>query len=416
MEMLIRQFRNRRRKYDLISCFLPAFSFLWAILSSFSFPGGTGTLAVLVLTSVSIFSLALNIKIDRQLFFSWIWFFIALVCRIPGSSKSTILLDLTVYFSAWMFCACGANKKTDPQKTMKMVYLLGVIVGVLLFADILTKVFSVSMSSLYNESAQRVKRRIAHSEGLFAYSAITGGFLVSGLGAGFFLQRSGKKTSVLWYCILVLYIAAIIYINKRAFILDIAIAVFVFYCIHFLEKRKSYKIQWKTTLVYIIIGVILIALLVSNPIVNKAANEIVVKFTNGDTTLSGRTNLYKLAIDHFLSHPIMGIGWGKYRESTQGYLNSTVLTYETHNVYLQLLSETGIIGISSFLWAVFSTLFRTIKKYKKSLKSNDKMLQSTYGLALFQQLFFLTYCLSGNPLYDYNFVIMYFSGVALSAY
>lgn len=63
-------------------------------------------------------------------------------------------------------------------------------------------------------------------------------------------------------------------------------------------------------------------------------------------------------------HPIIGVGYGRGRlkESLRPYLQGTILENDpilhTHNVYVELFAETGVVGLLAFLWMLGHTLAR----------------------------------------------------------
>ncbi len=69
-----------------------------------------------------------------------------------------------------------------------------------------------------------------------------------------------------------------------------------------------------------------------------------------------RLVLWSTALDLFAHSPIAGIGWGNFPTVYGSYINISWIPagiYNVHNIYLQLLSETGILGFVAFLWLVF---------------------------------------------------------------
>ena len=71
-----------------------------------------------------------------------------------------------------------------------------------------------------------------------------------------------------------------------------------------------------------------------------------------DETGNGRSELYDCAWSMFYSNPLFGSGWGSYSKyvatTSLGamYNNLGFTSMSTHNVYLQLLAETGIVGLA----------------------------------------------------------------------
>ena len=59
-------------------------------------------------------------------------------------------------------------------------------------------------------------------------------------------------------------------------------------------------------------------------------------------------------------------------------------------------------------------LVYTIRRFIRiNAENRDSNAALALRLSMYIQLFFITYCFSGNPLYDYVFVVTYFIGIAL---
>ena len=72
---------------------------------------------------------------------------------------------------------------------------------------------------------------------------------------------------------------------------------------------------------------------------------------------SGRFELWGEAINNFFRNPIIGIGTGQ----TPAY---SLTRMGTHNLYLQILGENGIIGFSLFLVIWLYAFFR-MRRYRR---------------------------------------------------
>lgn len=66
-------------------------------------------------------------------------------------------------------------------------------------------------------------------------------------------------------------------------------------------------------------------------------------------TQFSRLALWGAAVSMFLSSPLLGIGYGNYRVLYGRYLDVPGGRVDSHNLYLQLLAETGVIGFLAFL-------------------------------------------------------------------
>jgi len=100
-------------------------------------------------------------------------------------------------------------------------------------------------------------------------------------------------------------------------------------------------------------------------------------FTSFKTdTWGNRTDLWKAASSIFLDYPLTGAGLGMYEKllyvygPKQGYSEGHIHLH-SHNTYLEILSETGILGFSAFLGILF-IFFRVIFSYIKSDSDIDK--------------------------------------------
>lgn len=113
------------------------------------------------------------------------------------------------------------------------------------------------------------------------------------------------------------------------------------------------------------------------------------KELEGDETLGGRKVLYEGAIRYWQYNKALGNGWRSFRYYISRFMNKKI-AYDVHNVFLQLLCETGVIGlvffVSLFIYALIISLKHNENKYIMFSK-------------IFQ-LYFVLYCFTGNPLYD----------------
>jgi len=128
---------------------------------------------------------------------------------------------------------------------------------------------------------------------------------------------------------------------------------------------------------------------------------------SGDVTL-GRTAFWTLAIEEFKKHPIFGIGWGEFQKiNPRGW--------HAHNIYVQILCETGIVGFSLYLiWFLYFLVTTTsifLKERKRIIvvsEKNEKWIITSFCI----QAFFLLYGITGNPIYDKEMFIPYFVACA----
>ncbi len=91
-----------------------------------------------------------------------------------------------------------------------------------------------------------------------------------------------------------------------------------------------------------------------------------------ESSFRGRTSEYISGILMFIEHPILGVGIGNYRRNYQKYssrlgLDSRTEARGAHSLYIEIMSETGILGIVTFMGMIIS-LMRGIRRARKKSK------------------------------------------------
>lgn len=118
---------------------------------------------------------------------------------------------------------------------------------------------------------------------------------------------------------------------------------------------------------------------------------------------SGRIIIWEPMWRDFLSSPFIGSGWGAFRYNYSYLMMGNDRMTDGHNVYLQLLYETGILGFLA-IGSLFFISFRKTYQLYRIIQKDPFFQASEKELMLFSvsmQLFFLMYCMTGNPLYDF---------------
>ncbi len=108
----------------------------------------------------------------------------------------------------------------------------------------------------------------------------------------------------------------------------------------------------RLTIVTALIGALAVsALLFAGDQIETAINAYLSRGQNqGFVEESGRPQLFEIAINDFMSSPVVGVGLGEYGESVirgmKGHTwDSTNLGYYPHNIILELLAELGVLGV-----------------------------------------------------------------------
>lgn len=168
------------------------------------------------------------------------------------------------------------------------------------------------------------------------------------------LNKYKKKNN---FIVLLIISIGILLANSRAVaLLSLAtIILYIFFCI-----KPKYRIFY--IFICSILGLYLIYSLLS---LNIAFDEM----------LTGRSILWEKMINSINNYPIFGIGFSA---SSKYVLVSSGSIVGSHNSYLNILCENGIVGFFIFI----AILFIALKKVVKTLISDYKLIDRTYLIAL----------------------------------
>jgi putative inorganic carbon (hco3(-)) transporter len=136
-----------------------------------------------------------------------------------------------------------------------------------------------------------------------------------------------------------------------------------------------------------------------------------------DFSFRGRTSEMLVALQMFADHPILGVGLGNYPPLYQKYALRFGLEFrseirQAHNLYLEIASETGLLGLFSFAVLIWG-IFKSIRKAYQSLA--EKGLTSVSNMVVAYAFGFFGFLLAGmfiHAAYFRSFWVL--AGVALS--
>ncbi len=219
------------------------------------------------------------------------------------------------------------------------------------------------------------------------------------------------------YLFLGISVLSLIFTQKRGPLIFAILAILIAY---FAYKRVRFNTILKLTgigLVLLIVGIFLYNY--SDSFSNALSRFIVEDKADSDLT-NGRMPLFNLAIDLFLQNPLCGVGWGGYRYEYTNYLwngYSEMKTLNAHNIYLQLLSELGIIGASMIFFLMLYSFYKAIQVLynndKYYLSGVEKWMQF-YSVSM--QAFFLLTGITGNSIYYEQVLFPYALAIAATYY
>ena len=145
-------------------------------------------------------------------------------------------------------------------------------------------------------------------------------------------------------------------------------------------KNDKGKIKW-----FIIISISILVFTVSLNYIPALSFvfERSEQLQDSGNVLNGREEIYKQLLNNIDEHYILGSGIRSTLIITNGN--------DGHNIYLQVLSELGIIGFLMVLIILLCNVITSIKNYKEKNKY--------VNVAIYFQIFFIISGISGNVLY-----------------
>lgn len=381
-----------------------------------------------VILSMTLISLTLSmiknknsiIKLTR---IDFLWF-LFIIFFFP----SVFDLRLPQIFQLYVFITCIAFivfVKTDIDNfsvSFKLIKIAGFLYAIgVLFQYFLPNLYFQYVYPIFNDRTQ-TEVRLLYRKNLYSgftfQTAYTAGHIVNGLGLILFsLKMRTRKQNIVDIILLFLLFLALIFTGKRGHMLFSLISIIIT-CLSLSSGISKFK---KLISIILILSIFMTGFIfvseyigLENKLVNSYKN-IVFRTSNREDITSGRVLLYRNALELFKEHPIRGIGWGNFREQSLGILSTTRKSH-VHNIYLQLLTETGIICFAVFLVALIYTYYKT---YKLLVLMRDEKLNLSLNwrsgilFSFYSQTFFILYGITGNLLTDKMFLVMYFIAVSI---
>ena len=206
--------------------------------------------------------------------------------------------------------------------------------------------------------------------------------------SGILVSNSGKRR-VSWKDVLLLslYFAAVLIENRRGEVLSLFCAVL---CVYLLsmnpKKRPAFLKKFLWLIAIFVISTVTLLILYQRGALGRYQSmigNVIEGESSGDIT-SGRSFLWKIALDLFRRNPVFGIGWQQFLTYNSNHMN-------VHNTYLQWLCESGITGFILLMIPMIALFFISLRQFMALVRQSDAQpLSLTMGTVGFgTQVFFL---------------------------
>ena len=213
-----------------------------------------------------------------------------------------------------------------------------------------------------------------------------------------FITEEKKRRKVVWGILLGLSVVALLLTSKRAHLLFCVATVILVYYLAFPKKRLEKTFKLVIAGAFVAFGLAIFSEYV--PQINSVFERFQTAGTDKESL--GRFIMWKYAFNLFEQKPLLGTGWWGFRYSAITNVRADALT-GCHNVYIEILSNCGVIGFFIFVVAIISSLYVALNGLKFCLDNNlnDYSVVQLCSLAI--QMFCVMYCMTGNVMFDRTF-------------
>lgn len=207
---------------------------------------------------------------------------------------------------------------------------------------------------------------------------------------------------------LIILFAALMLTGKRM-LFAIAVLILALFLLH---QSKNGKVSMAViTLLVLVTGVILLYNFIPQ------VGNLFIRFSNvlTDSSMTGRAPLWACSIKMFQNHSAVGYGFASYNTVASnlfgiqaGFDNFTrfsAWTFNGHNVYLQILGETGIIGFVLFAVMICISVSKIFSL--RIFAGSHRQYTVLYWFAVFVHIVILLDSITGNSFYTNNNLMVF---------
>lgn len=270
-------------------------------------------------------------------------------------------------------------------RSIDLLKIAGICMAVfVLFFAVFESLFWKTIGPLLSELAQQYLRYYVPR----GYSISLGGFtftdyiLIVGMsvisGQLLFEPTSVRKRRIQWLSLCACATAVICVGRKGEALALLATAIILLLVIATPEQRKKRAFILVFSTAIAVVAVIALLPILRNVTALKRYVQMIDNFLAGKDISSGRLELYALAWDLFLDHPLFGVGWGQFAQSIPDdfrliHNGGGVQTLkDVHCIYLQFLCESGLVGFVCVMLPICYCYVQTLKQMLRLQKQQTQ--------------------------------------------
>ena len=139
--------------------------------------------------------------------------------------------------------------------------------------------------------------------------------------------------------------------------------------------------------VVVVIGVLFASGVAQHEIHNFGETDAIANLSNQRSRLTsvsnnGRFEHWRVAIDAFDAHPLIGTGAGTYQNRWAQYRRSSLTVINAHSLYLQVMAELGIVGLLLILVPIVAVLVAMIQGVRRARGPNRAVATAVLAMGL----------------------------------
>lgn len=339
------------------------------------------TIPIRVLTSLICGVLIVRNITNRNQYLKWFTLFsILYIFRVIYDYANNVFLyidylDLVFYFVSFCIMPFLALTKFDFSKVNFEKLYKAFLYSSFIFSSLSVKLYSKYIGSVGRLSSSRVEEEVVSPLTLSYSSTLIIGVIVFYL----LFNKTSKKIKVLSVLTIILAIVPFFLGASRGSIFAIFIP-FIFYAMSNMSLKSMIK--------YIFSFSILIALIFyldnyfQSGLLNRFLGTSEAIETGGSS--ASRLDIWSGSFSQFLSHPIFG-----------DKINTDFNNFYPHNIFLEVLQSTGIIGFIPFTFLIYYALKTSLKIFKSyksfawiSVIFLQALMRSMFSSSLYNTMWF----------------------------
>ncbi len=327
---------------------------------------------------------------------------------------NTTILYAIVASEITLYVLLSDMRLFNYKKIIKIVIVYGLINALFVIVQfLLGDVFNNALYSLLNSDGVTTAShyyRLGYYFGFFYTPSDPAGMIAFAMFAlllYFTIRRHGvfRLFSIKTVLLLLMFIPLLLTGKKG--ILFISIFSFIIVILMLYANRKQWIRAISLVVIISAVAIVLYFYIRSNQDMEifRRLNTFFDNYQAGENFDSNRSFVWGYALSAWQDNLLFGIGWRNFRFITTAIYGSA---HEVNCDYLQLLCETGIVGLTLTLIPMIVFLKRTLLVMKIVISDKFKLDEQWCIIcAAFIQFFFVVYAMFEIPFYDVTFYTLY---------